>query len=166
MAAGVESIVSKWQSCAWNNQTYRRDRKLQVFPAAGTLEFIAMNVFGPFPEMTQYSQYIHFIKNHCSKLTRAMSTSKTMFTHIGKLFVDHWHVLYGIQRIYSPIAECCLQAHSLQLFAPCLVVNTSPLQRIIRKPSTSTRDIPRRSSLPFYITSQKTKEIGTPSYKH
>lgn len=52
-AADVKRIVSKFQSCKWNNSTFHHMRKLHLFQYAGPLEFIVMDVFAPFSNPMQ-----------------------------------------------------------------------------------------------------------------
>lgn len=98
MDADVERIVNKFQSRARKNPTNRYKRKLQLFRAAAPLEFVAMDIHGPFPTATQENKYILFVTDRYSEIARAINSSKTTRTHISNLFFDHCLVLYGIHR--------------------------------------------------------------------
>lgn len=64
MATDVKCIVSKCQSCAQYNPTFRHKRNLQLFPEEGAFEFMGMNILRPFPKTMQHNQYIFVITDH------------------------------------------------------------------------------------------------------
>lgn len=60
------------------------------------LEFIAMDIVGPFPKNVQGYKYILVTMDSCSKLTRATPTSKTTVTHVADAFMDHLLIPVGL----------------------------------------------------------------------
>lgn len=70
---------------------------MRLFAASKPIEFIAMDIVGPYPETVQSNQYILVTKNRYSKLTRALSTLKTTAIHVANVYMVHWLVSYGIQ---------------------------------------------------------------------
>lgn len=64
--------------------------------ASRPAEIVAMKIVGPFPEAGHGSQYIHFIADCYSKLTRAILTSKTTATHVANGVMDHQLIPFGI----------------------------------------------------------------------
>lgn len=58
MANYVQKAIVQWASCAQNKSRYRHKRRLQVFPASGPLDFVAMDILVPLPKIQQENQYI------------------------------------------------------------------------------------------------------------
>lgn len=58
MASGVQRTVAQCVSYARGGSTYRHKRRLQLFPAFGPLEFVAMDFLGPMPKRGQSSRPI------------------------------------------------------------------------------------------------------------
>lgn len=63
MAADVEHIVSKCQSCAQSSPIYRRKQKFQLFPVADPLKFNRNGYFWTVFETTQNNQHILVVTN-------------------------------------------------------------------------------------------------------
>lgn len=83
MAVDFELIFSECQCCALKNSTYRQKCKLHLFPAAKPVQLIVADIFEPIPKTTQHSQYILVITDRCSKITRAIPTSRTTSTQVA-----------------------------------------------------------------------------------
>lgn len=96
MANNVNKTFTKCTSCARIGSQCHLQRPLQLFPASGPLDFVAMDILGPLPKNSQCIQYVLILTYQYSRLTQAISTSKTITTHIASLFFDHWIVSFGI----------------------------------------------------------------------
>lgn len=96
VAAEFNRIINKCQACARNTLTYRQKRKLQLFPAAGALDFIPMNIVGPFSKARQGQLYVFLVIELYPKRTPAVPTSKTIYAHMSTFFFDHSSVWSGI----------------------------------------------------------------------
>lgn len=75
---------------------YRHAHRIKLFPATGPLEFVAMDIKESLSKTTKDIQYILVKIDRCSKLTRAISTSKKTFSYMKNAFLDLWIVLFGI----------------------------------------------------------------------
>lgn len=67
----------------------RHKRPLQRFPASGSLDFIAMDTLESLPKTNQGNQYVRVMTGRYSNLTRAIPMSKTPFTNMANIFLDH-----------------------------------------------------------------------------
>lgn len=70
---------------------------MHLFLAGEPLEFVTMDIFGPFPKTVQCNQYMLVITNRYFMLTRPVSTSKTTAAHVANVFMDYWFFPYGIK---------------------------------------------------------------------
>ncbi|CDF40971.1 unnamed protein product [Chondrus crispus] len=70
MANNVYSTVRNCQSCSATRSTIVRHQKdIKLFPAAGPLEFVAMDLLGPLPKTAHGNQFVLVITDLFSKLT-------------------------------------------------------------------------------------------------
>lgn len=96
MANNVYITIAKRKSCVQNNSRYRHRRPLQIFPASGPLDYIAMDIIGPFPKINEGIQYICDMMDQNPKLIRAIPTFKTSSTHMIHIFLYHWIIPFSI----------------------------------------------------------------------
>lgn len=97
MASDVYQVVQDCCSCAANRGTiHRHQKKLQLFPAAGPLESISMDLLGPLPKTLHGNQHVLVIKDRYSKMTRAIPLKQTTASIVAQTFVDNWIMPYGI----------------------------------------------------------------------
>lgn len=96
MANNVNATIGGCQSCVRNGTRNRRRRPLQLFPASETLKFIAKNILGLLPKLNQGNYYNCVIKDRYSKPTRAILVSRTSFTPMANICLEHWIVPLGI----------------------------------------------------------------------
>lgn len=69
---------------------------MYLLTASERLEFIAVDVVGPFSETVQGYLYILVFTRCYSKLARAFPTLRATATHVANVFLNHWLVSYGI----------------------------------------------------------------------
>lgn len=74
--------------------TAANNNKIRLFPAAGPLESILMDLLGPFPNTTYRNNYFLVIKDRYSKLTRETSLKHTKASCVVQAFVTHWFIPY------------------------------------------------------------------------
>jgi Integrase core domain len=67
---------------------------MNVFPPDGPLEFVAMDILGPFPISQSGSRYILVISDRFSKLSVAVPLPDQTATTVAQVLIDLWLVYY------------------------------------------------------------------------
>lgn len=68
---------------------FNQKRKMEIVLSADSLEFVAIDMLGPFPRTKTGSQSVSVMTKKSTKLTRAISTSKVVPTQdAGTFFTD------------------------------------------------------------------------------
>lgn len=88
MANDVYRTVTGCQECVQNNPSEERRRPIQLFPTGGPLEFIAMEILGPFQKTLNGNQPVLVMNDRSIKLSRAEPTSEKIALHIASLFKE------------------------------------------------------------------------------
>lgn len=88
--------VAKSVYCAKIGSRFRNKKLFQHLPAAELLDFVAADIHGPLPKLTQGKQHVVVITDSYSKLTRASPTSKTLLTTMKNVSLNHWIVCFCI----------------------------------------------------------------------
>ncbi|CAN8064065.1 unnamed protein product [Agarophyton chilense] len=84
MAHDVYTFVGQCESCVRTRGGIRKHRKyLMLFPAAGPLEFVAIDLIGPLSKNKNGYQHILVITDRFSKLTRAIPLKGYEFNYAG-----------------------------------------------------------------------------------
>lgn len=96
MAQDVYHTVSGCHSCAKNGTLLKNKLHLQLFPATGPLEFVALDLLGPLPRTNKGNQYVDVITGRYSKLTRAIPTGHVTSTNVAYIVFNDWVIPYGI----------------------------------------------------------------------
>lgn len=76
----VACDVSNCSACARNSSRQRLKRRMQLFPAIGTLAFIAIDIQRPLPRTTKYNQHFIVKTDRYTKLNRAVPANVTSST--------------------------------------------------------------------------------------
>ena len=95
-ATDVYVLVERCPECRKNRPSAKHQRELKLFPAAGPLEFIAMDILGPLPRSKKGNRFITVMTDRYSKLTRAVPSTKTTAPQVALIFLDNWVIPYGI----------------------------------------------------------------------
>ena len=99
MASDAFSTVRNCTSCAATRGTLVKNQKdLKLFPAAGPLEFVAMDLLGPLPKTAHGNQHVLVITDRFSKLTRSIPLRTTTASVVANAFLDNWVYVYGAPR--------------------------------------------------------------------
>ena len=97
MASDIAQSVKDCYSCAKTRGTYYAHQKyLQLFPPAGPLEFVAMDLLGPLPNSTRGNKHILVVTCRYSKLARTVAMDKIAAPQVAEAFLDCWIMPYGI----------------------------------------------------------------------
>lgn len=99
MHKDVFKTAQNCRPCALSRGTrYKSQRPLKLFAPTGPLDFIAMDLLGPFKKTDHGSIYVLVITDRFSKLTRAIPMKSTTAPQVADAFVEHWVIPYGMPR--------------------------------------------------------------------
>ena len=97
MANDVATVVRNCTSCAKvRGVKHSHQHFLKLFPAAGPLEYVAIDILGPLPKSAKGNQYILVITDRYIKLARAIPLATTTASVVAETFLDHWVYPYGM----------------------------------------------------------------------
>ena len=97
MANDVATLVRNCTSCAKvRGAKHSHQHFLKLFPAAGPLEYVAMDILGPLPKSAKGNQYILVITDRYTKLARAIPLATTTAPVVAEAFLDYWVYPYGM----------------------------------------------------------------------
>lgn len=68
----------------------------ELFPSAGPLEMVTMDILGPFPKSSHEHRLILVIKDNFSKMTCIIPLRSTTATDIAMALLVHWIYLHGL----------------------------------------------------------------------
>lgn len=63
---------------------------MRLLPPASHLDFVPVEILSPLFKTQGGNEYIVVIKNHYSKLSRAIPSEKTTAARIADIFMEHW----------------------------------------------------------------------------
>ncbi len=88
--------VRSYSHCAKERVKLRRHSKwLKLFPATRPLEFVSIDILGPFRKTKNGHENLLVITDRYSKLTRAVPLRSTTAHAVATAFCDHWVFAYG-----------------------------------------------------------------------
>lgn len=96
MVNGVYQELRNSATCARNCERTKRKRHFKLLHAFGLLKFVVMDILGPLPWTKKENEFIVVMTYRCSKIKRAIPTSKTTATNVANVFLDQCIVPYGI----------------------------------------------------------------------
>jgi len=100
MANDVYQTVRDCRACAQTRGTfYKHQRPLRLFPAAGPLEFIAMDLLGPLTKTRRGHTDILVMTDRFSKMARSIPLRSTTAPVVAEAFLNNWVIPYGLPRI-------------------------------------------------------------------
>lgn len=87
IAHKVYKVVRDCESCVKSRGArYRHGKLLQFLSAEGHFKSIAMEFFGPLPKTKSGNFQVLVIKDHLSKITRALELKHTTTGHVFQAF--------------------------------------------------------------------------------
>ena len=75
---------------------FKTQKPMKLFPAGKPLDFIAMDLLGPFPTTETGSTNILVITDRFSKLAQVTPLSSTTASAVANAFVENWVIPYGM----------------------------------------------------------------------
>lgn len=95
-AQDVYATIAKSKSCSRHGKRHRHGCKKSLFPATGSLEFVATEVLEPLLKTTQDNQDIESVTNWYPELGFASSNFEKSSVHIWNLLFDRRIFRFGI----------------------------------------------------------------------
>ena len=74
----------------------KQKHKTKLFPPTGSLEYITIDLLGPFPMTKNGNQFIAFITDRYSKITRALPMRKMTDPLMAAMLLKNWILPYCI----------------------------------------------------------------------
>ena len=97
MANGVFQTAKYFRPCAEARGTrYKTQKPMNLFPATKPLEYIAMELLGPFPPTENGSTNILFITDSFSNLAQVTPLSSTTASVVANTLIDNFVIPYGL----------------------------------------------------------------------
>lgn len=82
----VRNCCTFAQSCS----SSKMEKEIQLFPASGTHEFVAINILGPLPRVVNGKENVIVMTDRYVNLTCAMQTGRTVSSSVPNLCFDFW----------------------------------------------------------------------------
>jgi transposase InsO family protein len=96
MVEDVAETVRQCDLCARNRiSEKRRTNPLQLFPAKGPLESVAMDILGPLPRTKHGNCLLLVIADRYSKVVKTVPLRTVTALVVARAFFDHWAYTYG-----------------------------------------------------------------------
>ena len=76
----------------------KNQKNLKLFPAAGSLEFVAIDLLGPLPKTAHGNQHVLVTTDRFSKFTRSIPLRTTIYSVVVTESLDNWVYVYGAPR--------------------------------------------------------------------
>jgi Integrase zinc binding domain/Integrase core domain len=96
MYKDVEETVRQCTPCAKNwVQERKRVSMMKLFPANEPLEFVAIDILGPFSKTVHSNRFLLVNSDRFSKLTRTIPMRTTTALAVAKAFCTHWGFSFG-----------------------------------------------------------------------
>ena len=100
MTVDIHHVVENCQSCAMNRiKDQRNVYPMRLFPARKPLEFVAMDILGPFPRTRHGMRFILVITDRFSKLTKTAALRTITALSVAKAFCRTWVFNYGTPKV-------------------------------------------------------------------
>lgn len=96
LAVDCYATVRRCPTCAKNRIKLREHAQpLQLFPASGRLESVAIDALGELIKTARGNQYLLVISDRFTKLIKTVSLKGLSAAEIANAFVNHWVFNYG-----------------------------------------------------------------------
>lgn len=88
------TVVYNCTECLHMGTKFNNQWKLELFPSAGSLEFVVIDIFGPLPITKASNQFILIITDKITKLKKVIEATKITSTHVSNIFFNDWLIPY------------------------------------------------------------------------
>ena len=96
LAVDCYATVRNCPTCAKNRIKLRlRSNPLQLFPAAGPLVSVALDIFGPLMKTGRGNEYLLVISDRFTKLTKTVAMKGAAAGEVARAFTHEWCFNYG-----------------------------------------------------------------------
>lgn len=97
MASKIYQTVTDCRPCARVRPTARQHQKcLPLFPASGSLEFVATDLFGPLRKTGNENRHIFVITNRYTKICCTIPLLTAQVLQVTQALLDAWIYPYGM----------------------------------------------------------------------
>lgn len=102
MVSHFYTIVDDCKHCAKKRAMLKHECHLILVPPTSPLDSSAVDILGPLPRTKNGNRFDVVITDRCSKLTRAIQTTKTSTSYTAKTLFDNSMFLEGIPLFLLP----------------------------------------------------------------
>jgi transposase InsO family protein len=96
MAADIYDTVRQCDACARNRIAEKKHTNvMQLFPANGPMESVAMDILGPLPRTKHGNRFLLVIADRFTKVTITVPLRTVTALAVAKAFCDRWVYVYG-----------------------------------------------------------------------
>jgi hypothetical protein len=122
MSRDVAEIPKRCTECIRELVSSQSDRApMQLFPAPGPLEFVAIDILGPLPKVRAGMHYVLVIMDRFSKLVRTVPLKNITADTVCNAFIEEWVHIYGAPAIL--LSDNGTQFTSRTMLALCRYYN-------------------------------------------
>lgn len=96
MVINVHKVVNNCTKCSRMGTKPNHQIKSELLPAAGLLDFVAIDILGPLSKAKARNQFVVVMIDKCTRLTKVIPATETTPRQVANNFFNDWIILYGI----------------------------------------------------------------------
>lgn len=129
MASNVYIMVYNCTACPCVCARFCEQGKLEWFPFAGPLEFVAIHIFGPLPNTEARNRFVVIMTDRYAKLIRAKLTTRITLRQVPSIILNVGIMRYGLpDTVLSDNGQRCVSKLFTSL---CSHLGTSKLKTTV-----------------------------------
>lgn len=117
LVSDVYGTVQSCNECPQMRAKLKHQRPRQLFPAASSLKFVAIDIFRSLPRTQSGNHHYIAMTEKYFKPARAISTTRVTSSHVAKIFLYYWFFAQVIPNFV--LFESGRQFISTFLMSPC-----------------------------------------------